>query len=670
MYIQKVGLNTFNRQNVTPQKSEISARNFPQKDLPLSGYCYRPLFNRQVSFKGGCSLGRTASQNIDSLQETLKILLTPIKKDFIIKKKSALVDYFNGFQEVEFGKMAMTAEPDFKFVFKELKNPNFKDEQFSVRVVDLKKGEFDFGFFDEKDNLQRIKVKNKQFYSLDNPEKPLSYAEVVARRLEDKFNDMLPIIEQGLIKVDDIINGVFNKDAKGYSLFLTRGIKKRFFELDSFLRGVEQEKRHALKRSYSKYIPYPNKTALMFKDSDRMFSDRLVFLPQREGDETLFRITKFDSDSNIQDSYLIDLEKGVYKNYCKRKIFNIKNVSVIPKNEEKMTSAEIVSTDLIPLLEKYYGMIDDFSEYVHKNSGKSAKVLLEESRSKDYIPYNMIRQNFLDRLDYILPQGEKELSFMASDGSKHLLRKIELEGVNVIEVSRMTETGKVSVFINEADSRIIDVMSNGSIVRDKQGQIRQIPHSSDAFKIRSRVLQGFIDEAFDKKTFIHDEGVVSQLSELGENFKSVSDKWFSTYRNKKTEARKLYGESFIGAKGDVGGFRFAIPNKDYAIALKPHQVGKEKFMRLTVYDKNGEIIDNFLIDEFSKVVDNYCAQGKFSKDAISRVPDKIVYKTDEQIQEAGFPQYLGEYLTELKKFKEFFFEFMDGKQVENVVETA
>ena len=70
------------------------------------------------------------------------------------------------------------------------------------------------------------------------------------------------------------------------------------------------------------------------------------------------------------------------------------------------------------------------------------------------------------------------------------------------------------------------------------------------------------------------------------------------------------------------------------------------------------------------MIDNYCAQGKFSKDAISRVPDKIVYKTDEQIQEAGFPQYLGEYLTELKKFKEFFFEFMDGKQVENVVEIA
>ena len=53
----------------------------------------------------------------------------------------------------------------------------------------------------------------------------------------------------------------------------------------------------------------------------------------------------------------------------------------------------------------------------------------------------------------------------------------------------------------------------------------------------------------------------------------------------------MYGESFIGAKGDVGGFRFAIPDKDYAIALKPHQVGKEKFMRLTVYDRNGEIVN-------------------------------------------------------------------------------
>ena len=44
---------------------------------------------------------------------------------------------------------------NFKFVFKELRNPDVKGEQFSVRVVDLKKGEFDFGFFDEKDNLQK-----------------------------------------------------------------------------------------------------------------------------------------------------------------------------------------------------------------------------------------------------------------------------------------------------------------------------------------------------------------------------------------------------------------------------------------------------------------------------------------------------------------------------------
>ena len=670
MYIQKVGLNIFNRQNVSPQKSEINEKSVQQKDLLISGYCYRPFLHKQVSFKGGYFLARTASQNVDSLHETLKTLLTPMKKDFIIKKKSALVNYFNDFQDVEYGKMAMTAEPDFKFVFKDLRNPNFKDEQFSVRVVDLKKGEFDFGFFDEKNNLQRIKVKDKQFYSLENPEKPLSYAEVVARRLEDKFNDMLPIIEQGLVKVDDIINGVFNKDAKGYSLFLARGIKKRFFELDAFLKSIEQEKRQALKRSYSKYIPYPNKTAFMFRDSDRMFSNRLVFLPQRDGDEKIFRVTKFDNESNIQDSYLIDLEKGVFKNHCKRKIFNIKNVSVIPKNEEKMTSTEILSTDLIPLLEKYYGMLDDFSEYVHENLGKSAKVLLSEAKSGDFLPYNMIKQNFVDRLAYIMPQGQKELSFINSIGEQHILRKIKLEGFDVIEVSRISEKGKVSAFINEEDYRIIDVMANGKIVRDKQGQIRQVPHSSDAFQIRSRVLQEFINEAFRQKNFIKDESVVSQLSEIAENFKKVSDKWFSTYKNKKTEARKLYGESFIAAKGDIGGFRFAIPDKDYAIALKPHQVGKEKFMRLTVYDKNGEIINNFLLDEFSKVVDNYCSQGKFTKDAISRVPDKIVYKTDEQIQEAHLPQYLSEYLTELKRFKEFFFEFMDGKQLENATEMA
>lgn len=666
MYIQKVGLNTFNKQNVIAQKPQSRLENDNKSVQSVQGFCYRPIFSNQVSFKGAYQLGRTACQNVDEVQKELQALLTPMKKDFMVMKKGAIVDSFNQFYEVEYGKMAMVIQPDAKFVFKEFTEPSLKGEQFSIRVVDLKKGEFDFGYFDEKDNLQRFKVKNKQFYSVDAPDEPIPYTQVLKLKLEDKFNEMMPAIIQGVEKLDNVLNGVFNRDAKGYSMFLARGIKKRYNALNEILDGIESEKRFALKRSYSKSIPFPNKTVFFFRENDRMFADRLAFIPHRDGEEQMFRMVKYDSDSNIQDAYLIDIKDGVFKNFCKRKIFNIANISATPDNPKKMTSEEVRSTNLIPMLEKYYVLLDDFSQYVHGNSHKSAKVLLEQANAKDYLAYNMVKQNFVDRLQYILPEGEKELKFIGSDGLERQLRKVEIEDINVIEISRISEKGKVSAFINEDTCKIIDVTSSGKIVRDSHGEIRQVPYSSDSFVVRSRVLQDFIDEAFKQKTFIKDEGVFNQMQELAEVFKNISEKWFGTYSNKKTEARKLYGESFIAAKGDIGGLRFGIIDKDYAVALKPHQTGKDKFMRLTVYDKNGEIINNFLIDEFSKVVDNYCAQGKFTKDAISRVPEKIIYKTDEQLKDSGFIQYMEEYLTELKHFSAFFNDFMNPKIAEEV----
>ena len=145
---------------------------------------------------------------------------------------------------------------------------------------------------------------------------------------------------------------------------------------------------------------------------------------------------------------------------------------------------------------------------------------------------------------------------------------------------------------------------------------------------------------------------------MNEQFTKTSQEWSRTYRDKKTEARKLFGESFIAAKGDIGGFRFAIPDKEYAIGLKPHQIGKDRFMRLTIYNSDGEIIDNYLLENFSKIVDNYCTQGKYTRDAISRVPDNIIYKTDDQILTTNLETYLKEYLIELKKFGDFFSNYI------------
>jgi len=660
MHIQKLYFNTLNRYNFTDKKSQEPSV-VDKNAQSFSGYCYRPILNNKVSFKSVFSLGKTTNENVQVLQKSLQSLLTPIKKDFLLMKKDAVIDYFNQFYDIEYGKMNMVVEPDFKFVFKDFRDPEFKNEQFSVRVVDLKKGEFDFAFFDEKNNLQRIKLKNNQFYLLDDAKTPLSYSQVVSMNLEEKFNDMLPVITQGVEKVDDILKGVFNNDAKGYSLFLARGIKRRFDALNEVLDNIEAEKRYVLKRSYPQFIPHPNKSAFFFKESDRMFADRFAFLPHREGDEKLFRIVQFDSDSSIKDAHLIDLKSGVFKNFCKYKIFNQKNVSVIPKNDEKLSSDEIKETTVIPILEKYYALLDDFSQYVRANSYKSAKVLLEQSKVGNYLPYNRIRQSFFDKLNYILPEGKNELTFIGSDGDSYSLKKSVIEGVNVVQVSRISEKGDVTAVLDSDSCRVLEMQSCDKFVRDIHGKIKHMPYSSDAFKIRSRVLQEFIDEAFKQNDFIKDDVLLTRLKTLQEQFAKVSQGWFSTYKNKKIEARKLFGSGFISAKGDVGGFRFAIPDKDYSIGLKPHQIGKNRFMRLTVYDNNGEIINSFLLDNFSKLVDNYCAQGNFSKDAISRVPDNIIYKTDEQIQSANFSQFLEDYLKELTKFSDFFFEFMRKK---------
>ena len=324
-----------------------------------------------------------------------------------------------------------------------------------------------------------------------------------------------------------------------------------------------------------------------------------------------------------------------------------------------MTSSDINNTELIPILEKYYAVIDDFVQYIHNNSTKSAKKLLEQAKVKDYLPYNMIKQNFIERLKLILPEGEKFLSFINSKGESYSLEKIKIDNLDVIKIIRDTEKGSMSVYLDKQDCKIIDMQPGQKLAYDPKGQVRHIPYSSDAFKIRTRILQDFINEAFEQNNFIKGEKLLETLNELNKEFTQVSQEWASVCKNKKTEARKLYGESFIAAKGDIGGFRFAIPNKEYSIGLKPHQIEKERFMRLTVYNMNGEIIDNFLLENYSKIIDNYCAQGKYTKDAISRVPDKIAYKTDEQINETNFNNYLNEYLTELKNFKEFFSKFIN-----------
>ena len=652
MYIQKINFNTLTYKP-TAQKNTTPVSN-NQRDL--SNYYYRPVFNNEINFKSAFCLSKTTINNIKNLQQSLQTLLTPMKKDFLSMKKGAVVDYFNQFYNLEYGKLAMATEPDFKFVFKDLTDSDLKGEQFSIRVVDLKKGEFDFGFFDEKNNLQRIKLKDNRFYSPEDTKTPLPYP--ISMVLENKFNDMLPIINNGIEKINNMLEIVFKNDKKGYSMFLARGIKKRFNAINEFLNNIEREKRYALKRSYPKFIPFPNKSALFFKENDKMFAEKFAFIPHRENEEKIYRIVKFDSKSNIQDAYLIDTDKGIYKNYCKRKIFNLKNISVTPKDDTKMTSAEINNTALIPTLEKYYFLLDEFAQYIHENWQKSAKILLKEAGSKDYLPYNMIKQSFIDRLKFILPDNQKEFHFIEPDGEEYLLRKIQTDGINMFEVSRNSEKGKVSVFLDCENYKILDIHTGNQLIRDKQGKIKHIPHSSDAFKIRSRVLQEFIEKAFQQKEFIKDEHLTNTMSKLNEEFTKISNDWSSTYKNKKTEARKLYGESFISSKGDTGGFRFAIPAQEYSIGLKPHQIGKERFMRLTVYNKDGDIIDNFLLENYSKIVDNYCAQGKFTKDAISRTPDRIIYKTDEQIKSTNIESYLNEYLTELKRFSEFFYGFM------------
>ena len=661
MIIKSIYTNTSKPEYKLSKKTQCTQLLQNNNITELSNFCYPPM-TCNISFRGAFAPDKSLSDNIVALQNSVNNLLSPVKQDFIVQKKDAIVDCFNQFYCTEYGKMAMVVEPDFKFLFKDFKESDIKNEQFSIRIVDLKNCEFDFAFKDKKNNLQKIKLKNNQFYFLDNPNAPITYSQIINMNLEEKFDEMIPVLIQGLEKVDDIISGVFNNDTKGYSMFLVRGIKKRFCALNDYLDNIEPEKRYILKRSYANFIPYPNKSAFFLKENDRLFSNRYVFVPQREGDDRLYRIVKLDSESNILDAYLIDLKTGVFKNFCKRKIFNQKNISLIPKNDEKMTSEDIKSTSLVSILEKYYILLDKFSHYVSTNSTKSSKTLLEESGANNYLPFNKIKHNFVDRLKYILSDSQNEFNFIGSTGDSYKLTKFVVDGLNIVKVVRATDKGEIAVFLDIDNCRILDMQSCDKYMLDNNGKIAQISHSSDAFKIRSRVLQDFINEAYLQNDFINDNNFSTQLKTLQDSFDKVSNKWFSTYRNKKTEARKLFGDGFISAKGDAGGFRFSITDKDYSIGFKPHQIGKDRFMRLTIYNNNGEIINNFLLDNYSNVVDNYCSQGRYTRDSISRLPDNIVYKTYEQIKADNVDKYMAEYLIELNKFSDFFFDFMGKKE--------
>ncbi len=627
MYIQPIGIYNISRQVPVYSKSQVS----------------------QPCFGGGGDFLSREIPAVKSINEILSGLYSPLIKSFISDEKTYFLNVYNKFHNPTLPKLDISGDSTPKFLLSGVGDYNLEVSQF----VNRKQKHLELTFLQDGKEPLSLVFMNGFTANKKAPAVPISEREVRDYNLAET----LPVVQDTLSEFLALTKSVVKGDLGDYTKSVIQKIISKTSAVDAVLSNLETGKLGAVKRSFKNYIQFPNKKVYFFKESDSVGANRYAFIPHRDGDERFFRLVEYDMQGSITDAYLLDAQKGVVKNYCPQRVFNIANISHTPPRKRYMTNDEIAASPVVKNLEKYFNVLDSFEEHVLSSMAKSVKTLDETANFSDYISFNKLKQEFTSRLPYVWRNDAEPLSVTGKDGMKYTLAKAG----EFLNLTYDTRYGERFIKFNPENSKIMQTTLNGDILRDKGGNPLYYNHYSDTFKMKSKILKSFITSAFEQCK----PETNTTLGGVGEKFKEVRAFWDGVSATKKTAVKKDY-PAMVEARGDVGGLRFRISSQDYQIGLKPHRLNSDEFMRLTVYDKDGNIKKAFLIKDFESFVHNYCLSGNYTKDAISRVPSNIVYKTEEQLEADGLKNYLNQYLKELTDFKKYLEENVYDHRLANL----
>lgn len=623
-----------------PKNQSKKQDNVFRKETQLPKLC-----PNQIYFGAGLSSpSERIFKNLNSMEKEFSSIFSPAKTNYINGFGDDLAAFFNKFYNQACENVSIKFDG---------KNPSFiikgLDTDEAKYSIELSKTfhnneEFLKISTSKNDASEEILLVNKTKILTPDSSTPLnttSLHRVSPAKIfeEEKVNEILSLF-------NGFVNSYIFNNVQDYFMKTFKNSKNIIAKLDSRLKKLEPEKMHALKNSYTGYVPYPGKVVFQLKTLKSAEDYSLALVPHKKDNPDFTRLLKIDRNGDVVNAYLIHSDKGILNNYCIFKKYNNGTLQHTPPHIKLMGAEELSNSDAVKILTEYYNLLTRFEEHVEKNIDSSTKVL-QEQRKTDHIGFNSIKRLFVDNVDEILKNSDFTLK--KEDGTIQTLSRAHENNLDVITLKSQTGGLTSYIKINAENAKIFQTNVFGDIMYNKNGTPEYIYTKGSQYELKSGVLKSFIREALKSKPVDINEVLQANMLNLKETFIHADEIWKNVSLTKKTAAIKTM-PNFVEARGNAGELRFRIPEKDYCLGLKPQRAGSFEFMRLSVYSQDGKLQKAFLINDFTKIVDNYCTKG-YTKDSISKIPKSILYKNEEQINSENIPQMIKEYLKELKNFE-------------------
>lgn len=643
MYITFANPITLNRKN-TINSSEKPAQ-LRKNNTELPKLCANQIyFTASLTTKSDRIL-----QNLQNIEKLYNKIFVPAKIKYMECFDKKTIDLFNN----------LFLQNKENIIFKNGQNQtiaitNLTDENSSY-VIKLSNTEINntkflkLSYSKDATTPNVLLINQTKIHQENSPDKYLNDSEILKLPSINLFDDGGEKIADILKTFNYFINSHIGNNIENYFITTLKNSLNLIKTLNNKLSTIEPQKRHALKRSCSEYLQFPRKKVFHLRDINNPESPSYALVPHRETATPYYRILTFDRIGNITNANLIDIEKGVLKNYCPQKKFNWATTKITPTNLETLNADELAQSKATLDLTKYYNLLANFSNHIDKNNSFSLKILNEKFNASNSIGYNSIKKTFLDKIPEILPPSSNYININFSNGEKFVLSKEKEHNFNIIKLTHEKDNNFVTTKIDADTTKIFQTNPNGEIIFDRKQNPLYVNSKSNTFRFKTKLMKNFIKEALKTKPVDLNINLQSQMDNLRETFTISDEIWKNMSRTKKTDFIKIC-PSIVEARGCTGEIRFKIPEKNYQLGLKPQKLDSSEFMRFSIYNEEGKLQKAFLINDFTKIVDNYCTKG-YTKDSISRIPPNIIYKTEEQITKENIPEFIEEYLTELTKFE-------------------
>ena len=641
--------------NKKQDKSQPTTNNF---DLPK-------LCTNQIYFTGYIIKNQTSRilNNLNDIEVIFKQCFSPAKVKYIESFDNKLIFLFNKLCNQECSKVILKKGEKLTYTLTGLEDDG---SNFVIKLSKVEHNNQKFvrlSYSKDATKPYVLLISPNRIYNEKNPEKILFREDLLKLPSISMLDNGGKKIIDNLLKFKDFINLQITSKPEKYFLATLKNSIDLINEMSAKLDTLDSQKKHAIKRSYSGYLPFPRKKTFQLIDTYLTTNNTTSYalIPHRENESYYYRLLQFNNIGEIEDAYLISPKNGVVKNYCQFKKFNWASTAHTTTCPVFLKDSELLRSNSFKILTKYYNLLDDFSKYIDKTKNLSFKTLQEDFNINDSIRYNTIKTAFLNKIPEILAPSDKKYELVLDNKTKYILSK---ENENNLDIIKLVQERGDKIIITKIDTNTAKILltnPDGKILFDKKQNPLYFSSKSNAFEFKTKLMKEFIQNAYSPKDANLSNSLQTQMLNLKETYFSSDEIWKKMSKTKKTDFIKVF-PSIVEARGNTGEIRFQIPNKDYQLGLKPQKLNSSEFMRFSIYDKDGKLQKAFLINNFTNFVDNYCTKG-YTKDSISRIPPNIIHKTEDKIVSENIPELTQEYITELVNFNKEASAFSIDKRI-------